>query len=146
MRYLLSILVLLLATPAHAADAWWLNFGGPSYHTRPGYNGQNWGVGLQHDIDAQEMVVAGVYRNSYYRTTHYLAYGRRTWKHGSVSAGFVVGLIDGYPALNRGRVIPWSAPFVTVEGDVVGLNFIVVPAVEKQGAWALAAQVKVRVP
>jgi len=140
MKRILPILLLLLTSPAHAG--WWVNIGGLSIHTQPGFNSRNPALGGEYDYTSRDLVAAGVYLNSYSRTSHYLVYGRRAWVSGPMSAGVAVGVVDGYPNLHNGGVIPWAAPFVAVEGDTVGMNVLLIPAAEKGGAWALAAQIK----
>ncbi len=139
---LLVLAAILSSTGAHADT--WLSLGGVSIHSRPGFNGINPGVGIEHDLSDRSFVAGGVYKNSEFETSKYLGYGRRAPINRAVSAGIIVGAVDGYARSNR-DFIPMAAPFLSINGETVGANIIFIPSVFKGMPSALSLQIKVKI-
>jgi hypothetical protein len=57
--------------------------------------------------------------------------------------GALVGVVDGY-GLNGGKPVPAALPTASWEGQNFGLNFVLIPQVEKGAASAIAVQLKWR--
>ena len=141
MKLLPLLLALLAAHPVHADT--WLNLGGVSWHDRPGFNGENFGLGIEHALSPRAFATGGFYHNSERTRSHYLAYGQRFYDVGRWSAGGVIGLVDGYSKLNR-PVALMILPFVNVRWQRVGASLLVIPPAEKDGALVVAVQLKIR--
>lgn len=124
--------------------SFWLGLGGVSIHSKPGYNGQNPGLSIQHDIGPKTFLAGGFYRNSERSISHFLVAGRRLASYKAFSGGFVAGMVDGYWNRNEGRMDILLAPYASWEGDTLGADLILIPPAEKHGAAALAIRVKVR--
>jgi len=76
-------------------------------HDQSGYNGFNWGAGLEQGITDRWTVAAGWYRNSEYRGSTYV-YGRyAVYKKNAWDIGIAVGAVTGY---QRAAVIPMAFP------------------------------------
>ena len=87
----------------------YIQVNGISVHDQSGYNGFNWGAGLEQGITDRWTVAAGWYRNSEYRGSTYV-YGRyAVYKKNSWDIGIGVGAVTGY---QRAAVIPMAFPEV----------------------------------
>lgn len=85
----------------------YVQLNGVSVHDQSGYNGFNWGAGLEQGITNRWTVAAGWYRNSEYRGSTYV-YGRYAfYKKDSLDIGIAVGAVTGY---QRAAVIPMAFP------------------------------------
>ena len=87
----------------------YLQINGVSAHDRPGYNGFNYGAGVEHTVAKDWTVAAGWYYNSERRGSGY-AYGRYAlYKRDSWDIGVAVGAVTGY---SRATVVPMAFPEV----------------------------------
>ena len=55
------------------------------------------------------------------------------------------GLFNGYDNTNNGEWFPAALPAISLEGDLIGLNLIVIPTVPNRIAGSVSLQVKVKV-
>ena len=111
---------------------------GVSLHDRPGYNGFNWGAGVEQVVAQDWTVAAGWYYNSERRGSTY-AYGRYTfYKQDSWDIGVAVGAVTGY---QRAAVVPMAFPEVCY-GRVCGLF---APRVESTGANVVGFRLRIPV-
>jgi len=83
---------------------WWLNVGGFSRHFNrtPDYNESNFGFGVEYRSSPEISYMAGNYRNSHRKNTTYAAVNWQPLSLGPIRVGAAVGVMSGYPAMNRG--------------------------------------------
>ena len=87
----------------------YVQINGVSVHDQPGYNGWNWGAGVEYTVAKDLTLAGGWYRNSEYRGSSY-AYGRYAlYKRDSWDIGIAVGAVTGY---QRATVLPVAFPEV----------------------------------
>ena len=103
--FLITLWVISVATQAET----YIQVNGVSVHDQPGYNGFNYGAGLEQGITDRWTVAAGWYYNSERRGSGYV-YGRYAlYKRDSWDIGVAVGAVTGY---QRAAVIPMAFPEV----------------------------------
>jgi hypothetical protein len=103
--FLITLWVISVAIQAET----YIQVNGVSVHDRPGYNGWNWGAGLEQGVANNWTVSAGWYYNSERRGSVY-AYGRYAlYKRDSWDIGVAVGVVTGY---QRASVVPMAFPEV----------------------------------
>ena len=74
------------------------------------YNEVNPGIAIRH-----EQVIAGVYRNSFYDTSAFVAWDMN-WKHDEIEYGFLSGGVTGYEYdFTIGGVTAFVAPYVSYD-------------------------------
>jgi hypothetical protein len=74
----------------------YVQINGISLHDQPGFNGQNWGAGLEKSITDRWTVAGGWYYNSDYRGSTYV-YGRYAfYKKNAWDIGVAMGAVTGY--------------------------------------------------
>lgn len=66
-----------------------------SWHTDPGFENGNYGLGLECAVDENATLSAGAYRNSFGRTSAYAMVGIET--AGKLRTGVAVGVATNYP-------------------------------------------------
>jgi hypothetical protein len=111
---------------------------GVSLHDRPGYNGFNYGAGVEHAVALDWTMAAGWYYNSERRDSGY-AYGRYSvYRKHAWDIGIAVGAVTGY---SRAAVVPMAFPEVCY-GWVCGL---VAPRVERTGANVIGMRLRIPV-
>jgi hypothetical protein len=111
---------------------------GLSLHDRSGYNGFNYGAGVEHTVTKDWTMAAGWYYNSERRGSGY-TYGRyAVYKQDSWDIGIAVGAVTGY---QRAAVVPMIFPEVCY-GWVCGLF---APRVENTGANVVAFRLRIPV-
>ena len=94
MKTLLAILLVVFISQVSAKTYVQLN--GVSVHNRDGFNGFNYGAGIEHAVADRWTVAGGWFRNSEYRGSTY-AYARyAVYKNGSWDIGVGAGLVTGY--------------------------------------------------
>lgn len=158
-RFALVALVVNTALPAFAessstddtalwqkpAGALWLNVGGFSRHfdRQSGHNENNLGLGLEYRTSEELSFMAGSYHNSVRKNTHYAAVNWQPWSMGSFKLGAAVGLMNGYPAMNRGGTFFAALPMATYEGRRFGVNLGLIPSM-KDVDGAVILQFKMR--
>jgi hypothetical protein len=127
------LLCLLLISTAHAET--YIQLNGASVHTKPGFNGFNYGAGIEQTISDRWTVAGGWYRNSEYRGSTY-GYARYSvYNNGPWDIGVGAGLVTGY---QRMRVLPMAFPEVCYGY----LCAIALPQVEPSGASVLGFHLK----
>ena len=105
MKILLS-LIMLCASKIILAQTF-VQINGVSLHDRSGYNGINYGGGVEQALDSRWSMAAGWYRNSEYRGSTYV-YGRYSfYKRDQWDIGAAVGAVTGY---QRVTVLPMAFP------------------------------------
>lgn len=111
---------------------------GVSVHDQSGYNGFNWGAGLEQVLDKNWSVAGGWYRNSEYAGSAY-AYGRyAVYKKDSWDVGIAVGAVTGY---QRASVLPMAFPEACWRWSCV----LFVPRVDATGANAVGLRLRIPV-
>ncbi|MDP3205778.1 MAG: hypothetical protein Q8M80_17110 [Hydrogenophaga sp.] len=139
------------ATTGHAplwqkpAGELWLNVGGFSRHfnRQAGHNENNLGLGLEYRTSDELSFMAGSYHNSVRKNTTYAAVNWQPLSMGSFKLGAAVGLMNGYPAMNRGGTFFAALPMATYEGRRFGVNLGLIPSM-KDVDGAVILQFKVR--
>jgi hypothetical protein len=132
MRLLIAILFLI--TTSVSAETY-IQINGASVHDRPGFNGFNYGAGIEQTISNSWTLAGGWYRNSEYRSSTY-SYARYSiYKDGHWDIGIGAGLVTGY---RRANVLPMAFPEVCYGY----LCVIAIPQVDINGASALAAHLR----
>ena len=107
MKLLLACFLFLISISSYPNT--YLQINGVSVHDRPGYNGWNWGAGVEYTAARDWTVAAGWYYNSERRGSGY-AYGRYAlYKQDSWDIGVAVGAVTGY---QRSSVVPIAFPEV----------------------------------
>jgi hypothetical protein len=136
MKLLLCMIFFVYSLPVTAETYVQLN--GVSAHDRPGYNGFNYGAGVEHAVAQDWTVAAGWYYNSERRGSTY-AYGRyAVYKQDRWDIGVAVGAVTGY---QRSAVVPMAFPDVCY-GWVCGLF---APRIERTGANVVALRLRIPV-
>jgi hypothetical protein len=132
------ILALVLAFYLSLSQAQtYVQINGASIHDRSGYNGFNYGAGLEQAVADRWTVAAGWYRNSEYRGSAY-TYGRYAfYKQDQWDLGVAVGAVTGY---NRATVVPMAFPEVCYGWTCA----LFAPKVEATGANVIG--VRLRIP
>lgn len=78
------------------------------------YNARNYGLAIRH-----EQVVTGVYHNSFYDTSAFVAWDIN-WKHDEIEYGFLSGGVTGYEYdFTFGGVTAFVAPYVTYRTELI---------------------------
>ena len=128
---------MLFATLINQASAeTYVQINGVSVHDRSGFNGFNYGAGIEQTINNRWSVAGGWYRNSEYRGSTY-GYARyAVYKSGLWDIGVGAGLVSGY---NSYKVMPMAFPEVCYSY----LCAIALPQVNANGASALAFHLRV---
>lgn len=122
----------LIPTSARADD--WLTVTVGSRHHKRGYNEHNWGLGMEHGLTDRWRLVAGTYRNSYWRQTVYAGAAYEFASYGKWHFGTTTMIVTGYGP----RAEPVIFPAIAYEDKHWGVNFgPVLPAV-------IAVQLKFR--
>ena len=111
---------------------------GISLHDRPGYNGLNYGAGVEHTVTQDWTVAGGWYYNSERRGSGYV-YGRYSvYKQDSWDFGIGVGAVTGY---QRATVVPMAFPEVCY----AWLCAVAAPRVENTGANVIGMRLRIPV-
>lgn len=133
MRLLIAILLLISIS---ASAETYIQVNGASVHTKPGFNGFNYGAGVEQTITDRWTVAGGWYRNSEYRGSAY-GYARYSvYKDGPWDLGIAGGLVTGYE--------PYTvAPTLFPEVCYSYLCAVALPQVKSTGASALAVHLRV---
>jgi len=122
LRGLLGIVFMVLAIPALSQT--WLTGTTASYHfDRNDYEEENWGIGIERPFYEKVRGVAGVYRNSFSKTSIYVGGVYSPFTFGPAAVGVMGGLFTGY---GDGFQLV-IAPVLSVEGETMGANLLYVP-------------------
>ena len=132
------IYVLLFFISLTAQAQTYVQINGVSAHDRPGYNGINYGAGVEQTLDKNWTMAGGWYRNSERRGGGYV-YGRYSiYKQDSWDLGIAVGAVTGY---QRATVVPMAFPEVCF----AWLCAVAFPRVEATGANVLGLRARIPV-
>jgi hypothetical protein len=134
-----ALLVLVLALNLSLSQAQtYVQVNGLSLHDRSGYNGWNWGAGLEQGITDRISVAGGWYYNSEYRGSTY-AYGRyAVYKKDNWDIGVAMGAVTGY---QRASVVPMAFPEVCY----AWMCGLFAPQVEDTGANVIGLRLRIPV-
>ena len=114
----------------------YVQINGVSMHDRSGYNGINYGAGIEHVVTKDWTVAGGWYHNSERRGSTYV-YGRYSfYKNQDWDLGIGVGAVTGY---QRAAVVPMAFPEVCY-GWLCAVAF---PRVEATGANVLGLRARI---
>ena len=134
MKSFIFCLMLLMSTLPKSQT--YVQINGVSVHDRSGYNGINFGAGVEHTVTRDWNVAGGWYYNSERRGSGY-AYGRYTvYKQDSWDFGIGVGAVTGY---QRATVVPMAFPEVCY----AWLCAVAFPRVEATGANVLGLRARI---
>lgn len=135
-----------LITPTSKNELW-INPGLYSYHfdRDSDFNSFNYGFGAEYKFLSIASVTAGTFRNSNYQQSSYLGAYWQPIRIGHVQVGVVVGAFNGYSNSNNGGWFPAALPAFTIEGDLLGLNLLVIPTIPNRVSGSLSFQLKVKV-
>jgi hypothetical protein len=105
-----------------------------SYHLdrSAGFNENNRGFGAEYDVNPNTKIAGGHFQNSVNHDSRYLGAALMGQPFDSVPGlkmGGLLGLIDGYPLVNKGGVFPMAAPMASYEGKNFGVNVLALPKV-----------------
>ena len=130
--FLITLWVISVAIQAET----YIQVNGVSVHDQPGYNGFNYGAGLEQGITDRWTVAAGWYYNSERRGSGYV-YGRYAlYKRDSWDIGVAVGAVTGY---QRAAVIPMAFPEVCYAWACA----MFAPQVESTGANVVGLRLRI---
>ena len=130
--FLITLWVISVAIQAET----YIQVNGVSVHDRPGYNGFNYGAGLEQGITDRWTVAAGWYYNSERRGSGYV-YGRYAlYKRDSWDIGVAVGAVTGY---QRASVVPMAFP----EACYAWACAMFAPRVETTGANVIGLRARI---
>ena len=131
---IISVVLFFISLTAQAQT--YLQINGASVHDRPGYNGLNYGAGIEHTVARDWTMAGGWYHNSEYRGSVY-AYGRYAlYKKASWDIGIAVGAVTGY---QRATVLPMAFPEVCYAWACA----MFAPRVESTGANVLGLRARI---
>ena len=133
---IISVVLFFISLTAQAQT--YLQINGASVHDRPGYNGLNYGAGIEQTVTGDWNVAAGWYRNSERRGGGYV-YGRYSiYKQDSWDLGIAVGAVTGY---RRAAVVPMAFPEVCYAWACT----LILPRVDSTGANAIGLRLRIPV-
>jgi len=132
---ILFLITLWVISAAIQAETY-VQINGVSMHDRSGYNGLNYGAGVEHTLTRDWNVAGGWYYNSERRGSGY-AYGRYpVYKTHDWDIGIGIGAVTGY---RRAAVIPMAFPEVCY----AWLCAVAFPRVEATGANVLGLRARI---
>ena len=132
-------------TPAEK-NTLWINPGLYSYHfdQNRDFNSVNYGLGLEYQFSTVASITVGTYRNSYYQTSNYVGAYWMPLAVDPFHLGVVAGGFNGYSNTQNGGWFPAMLPVISIEGEWVGLNLIVIPSIADRVAGSLSFQLKIK--
>lgn len=139
----IAIAIFALCLSFNTSADTWLTINTGSYHVnaKKNYNQQNYGAGIEYQ-SGELILMAGGYRNSAYKNSLYAMGGWLPLKYGNIKAGAMLGIVNGYPGMNDGGIIPVAAGIVSAEYGHVGVNLILLPTSKEKTPLTLGFQVK----
>ena len=136
MKLLLACFLFSISVSGYSNTYFQIN--GVSVHDQPGYNGLNYGAGIEQAVTRDWTLAGGWYRNSERRGSSY-AYGRYTlYERDSWDIGIAVGAVTGY---QRAAVIPMAFPEVCYAWACA----MFAPRVENTGANVVGLRLRIPV-
>ena len=132
--------------PTMQQNELWINVGAHSeyFGKKEGardFNEDNLGLGFEYRTSNSYAYTLGYYNNSLDHPTHYAGVFYQPLQWGYARFGAVVGLMDGYPAMNNGNYFLAAIPAVSVEYKRIGMNLLFIPPLP-QIVSAVAIQFK----
>jgi len=119
----------------------WLSFTLASHHFQSPteLEERNWGIGIEHTLqDSDWREIAGIYRNSFRRTSVYAGAVYSPLRFSHISVGLMGGIFTGYDR----EITPVLAPVISWEWRRIGINLMIVPSYKDfQGVAALQFKV-----
>jgi hypothetical protein len=134
MKLIFTILLAVLFSQASAET--YVQINGASLHNRSGFNGINYGAGIEQTVADRWTVAGGWYRNSEYRGSTYGYVRYAVYKDGPWDIGIGAGAVTGY---NSYSVAPMAFPEVCYSYVCA----IAIPQVNSTGASALAMHLRI---
>ena len=131
---ILLFAICILFVPTSIAETY-IQINGTSVHTKSGFNGFNYGAGIEQTISDRWTVAGGWYHNSEYRGSAYSYARYSVYKNGPWDIGVGAGAVTGY---QRMAVLPMAFPEVCYSY----LCAIALPQVEPSGASVLGFHLK----
>lgn len=133
--------------PSTQKSELWLNPGLVSYHfdRNRNFNSVNYGLGIEYKISTVTAFTIGSYRNSYYQQSSYVGAYWQPVALGPLHAGVVAGAFNGYSNTNNGGWFPAVLPAISLEGDFVGFNLLIIPTIPNRISGSLSLQMKIKV-
>jgi hypothetical protein len=134
-----ALLALVLALTLSLTQAQtYVQINGVSLHDQSGYNGLNYGAGLEQVVHGPWSIAGGWYRNSDYRGSTY-AYGRYAfYQKDGWNLGLAMGVVTGYE--------PYPvAPALFPEACYSYLCAVALPRVKATGANAIGFRLRIPV-
>ena len=133
--------------PLTARHSIWLNPGFYSAHfdTNKGLRNENFGLGVEVQINDDWSATAGRFINSDSAHSNYVGAYYQPLSFANGKWGVVMGAFDGYPRVLNGGWFPALLPVATWESRWVGLNVALIPPVKDRLYGAVSFQLKVRV-
>ncbi|WP_254598321.1 hypothetical protein [Polynucleobacter arcticus] len=118
-----------------------------SYHfdRNQDFNSFNYGFGAEYKFSSVTSLTAGTYRNSHYHQSNYIGAYWQPIAIGPIHVGVVAGGFNGYPNTNNGGWFPAVLPALSLEGDLIGLNLLLIPTIPNRVAGSLSLQIKIKV-
>ncbi len=135
-----------LVVESKPISEFWLNPGFYSYHfeRKKQLNDSNFGLGGEYRFSTVNALAAGVFKNSDRHSSRYVDWVWQPIAVGPVRLGAAIGVIDGYPRVNKGGWFPAVVPVASFEHKRVGANLIVIPTYKDKLYGSLSFQVKVK--
>lgn len=128
-------------------NEFWINPGLYSYHfdQNQDLNSMNYGIGGEYRFLSVASITAGTYRNSHYHQSSYVGTYWQPIAVGPIKIGMVAGAFNGYQNTNNGGWFPAILPALTIEGEMVGVNLMIIPTIPNRVSGSLSLQFKLRV-
>lgn len=132
--------------PTHKSELW-LNPGMYSYHfdRNRDFNSVNYGFGAEYQFSSVASLTAGTYRNSHFHQSNYIGAYWQPVAIGPIHIGVVAGGFNGYSNTNHGGWFPAVLPALSLEGDLLGFNLLLIPTIPNRVAGSLSLQMKIKV-
>jgi len=134
--------------PLAARHSIWLNPGFYSAHfdTHQGLRNENFGFGVEVQLNQDWSATAGRFTNSDNAYSNYVGAYYQPFTFADGKWGVVMGAFNGYPKAFDGGWFPAVLPVASWESRWLGLNVALVPPLKDRLYGAVTFQFKVRVP
>ena len=125
----------------------WINLGMISYHFQQdkNFNNGNWCAGLEYRFNTAASLTAGCFYNSDRQYSNYAGVYYQPLAIGPIKVGVVIGGFNGYPQTNDGDWFAAALTALTWEGEWVGANIFVIPAIGDRMHAAISLQLKLKI-
>lgn len=142
MKSIIAALALLPAI-ASAGDFWGV-VNVSSYHLNRDkqYNSFNYGAGLEYHTSKEVLFTAGLYHNSFYKTSIYALAAYTPLNLLGIQFGAAAGVINGYAGLNNGNLTPAIAGLIRIEHGRLGANLLLMPSAKRRVLNVIGLQIK----